>query len=222
MSLLDDLRYLFTAPSELFYDLDENPRFLRPLVVNLLLYFISVSAAHFWGDFFQMSGEFSFLVELGILVIMVLLLGTLAMFFINALQSLGYFVGTKVLSYDVSYKSLLSIAMYAFIILSIGKTLETLINSKVGINDYFSFSPAFFLANTAYSNSMISALLKLINPFTIWYVLLMACGISVTSEMGKGKAIGVVILGNVIFWIIFSLIGFIIYALVFIVTTLLR
>ena len=222
MSLLEDLRYLFTAPSELFYDLDENPRFLRPLVVNLLLYFISILAAYFLGNFIQMPEDFSFLLRFGILFITIVFLAPLMILLVNALQSFGYYVGTKAVSYDVSYKTLLSIAMYAFIILSIGKTLETLINSIIGINDYFSFSPAFFLENTVYSNSIISILLKLINPFTIWYVLLMASGISVTSEMGKVKAIGIVIFGNVIFWILFSLIAVIIYLLVFIVSTLLR
>ncbi len=221
MNLLDDLRYLFTAPSELFYDLDEDPRILRPLAVNLLLYFISILAAHFLGDFLELPREFSFFVQLGILVIMVLILGTLMMFFMNGLQSLGYFLGAKAVSYDIPYKTLLSIAMYCFIILSVGKMFETVINSIIGIDNYFSFSPALFLANTAYSDSIISVLLRIINPFIIWYVLITATGISVISGMSKGQSIGIAILGNVAFWVFFALIGVIVFVLVFIVATLL-
>ncbi len=197
MNLLDDLRYLFTAPSELFYDLDEEPRILRPFLINVLIYIINIGIAYFLGGLMAVPEEtLSVEAQFIILIIVCAFVGPLLVLLVNAAQALTYFIGAKALSYDFRYKSILSISMYSFIVLNLNKMLETVVNSIIGINDFFTLSPALFLANTAYSNSIISILLKLVNPFIIWYVILIVIGIQVISGMSKAKATGVVLIGS--------------------------
>ncbi|MDO5096917.1 MAG: YIP1 family protein [Peptostreptococcaceae bacterium] len=197
MTLLDDLRYLFTAPSELFYDLDEEPRILRPFFISLLIYIINIGIAYFLGGLIAVPEEtLSIEVQFIILIVLCAFVGPLLVLLVNAAQALAYFIGVKVLSYNMPYKTMLSISMYSFIILNLNKTLETVVNSIIGKSDFFTLSPALFFANTAYSNSIISILLKLINPFIIWYVILIVIGIHVISGMSKAKAAGVVLIGS--------------------------
>lgn len=194
MNLLDDLRDLFTAPSELFYDLDEEPRILRPLVLNVLIIMLGVGISLLFNDTEEVLEAVSLGLQFKIAVWISVFLGLVFVLVVNGFQALFYFLGVKLFSYDLSYKTILSISLYSYIIQMIKKGLEENISLIMGGETLFSFSPAFLLENTSLDGSVISLILEFVNPFVIWYILLVTIGISVVSGMSKVKAFGITVI----------------------------
>ncbi|MDO5096916.1 MAG: YIP1 family protein [Peptostreptococcaceae bacterium] len=193
MNLLDDLNFLLSAPSDLFYDLDEEPRILRPLVLNVLIFMLGVGISLLFNNTEEVLEAASLGLQFKLAVWIVAFLGLAFVLVVNGFQALFYFLGVKLFSYDLSYKTILSISLYSYIIQMIKKMLEENISLIMGGETAFSFSPSFLLANTSLDGSVISLFLEFVNPFVIWYILLVTIGISVVSGMSKAKAFGITI-----------------------------
>lgn len=93
------------------------------------------------------------------------------------------------------FRRLLSIVSYSEVVFILMSVLTLLvvyakgIDSIQSIGDLAVFRGLDYFLKVGESNAALATILNNINPFSVWYVVIIICGVSVVTELQKSKAI---------------------------------
>lgn len=194
-NILNDFIDLTVYPEYFFECIDEEPNIIKPYVISYIMLVITV----FIYGFNVFMGKSKLFLTL------VLVFIGLLMCIAPVLLSTVYLIGSKIMGGEGSFFKILSVLMYSMIPLYINSFIST-IGQKVTGNENFSLSPAIFFSDGKFN--LFHELLKLLNPFVIWFFILTVIGLSVINGIKKRYIFIMVVISTAILYIIFLFITF--------------
>lgn len=193
------------SPGEQFQRIRERPIILGALLINAIIFTIAVLLRLFGSElnFSDVSADEAMFIT-GFTAVFTLVIGIISPLIGCLLSSLIYFIISKFTSSNVSFKQLFSMNMYIMFISAIGMVINGIGALLAGGGDpetiYTSLGPIF------QAKGALGAVLKSIEVFSIWHVILTATGLNRVANFSKGLAWGISIAFFII-GIIFAVIG---------------
>lgn len=215
-AILDLVRVLF-SPSEVYGRVKEAPKILLPLlavlVVQVLIAVLSLPyvragmraqaaaqpGAQQFGPGAETAASIAAVVTGPLFVILLLLVAAFLLWVI-----------VSVLGGDAQFKTLFSVYLYSWVpalLLQLAGVVVLMLKGPEGITSMQDLQPSLgldlFLAPMMELGAFMTALLRSVNPFSIWQIVLVAIGVRVTHNVEKGTATSAAIVQ----WLILSVLG---------------
>jgi hypothetical protein len=218
MGAILDLARVLLSPSEVYGRVREAPKILLPLLALMVIQVV-ISAASLPYVRAAMRAQIASQPESAqgagqaaetIATVGALVGGPISVAVILLIAAFLLWVIVSVLGGDARFKHLFSVSLYAWvpaILLQVAGMAVLMLKGTEGITSMQDLQPSLgldlFLAPMMELGAFMGALLRSVNPFSIWQIVLVTIGVRVTHNVEKGTAMSAAI-GQ---WAVLALVG---------------